>query len=198
MKRILTMALCIVLTAVIAIGGTMAYISRTTETFKNTFTYGNITLDFASEYKNNYSKDQAGFWNKSDKVSKAAESFVLSPILEVDAGSDECYVYMMVKKSAQFDTYITAPAVSNSWTLLATKADYTIYYTEVNASASATSVQAPAFYQSTAFTSKDYTEVPTNGNVYVEHLGFAVQKAGFTGGPTEAWNQAFGTQYPLS
>ena len=197
MKRILTMALCIVLTAVIAIGGTLAYMQAYTDTFKNTFTYGNITLDFIDSMKLNYSKDSSGFWNKSDAVKMKNQTFSINPILEVGAGSDECYVYMMIKKSAQFDTYIKSPDVTNSWQLLTSTTEYSIYYTEIDASSSIVALQTPAFYASALFTSNDYNQAPANGTVHIEHLGFAVQKAGFTGGAREAWIEAFGARYPV-
>ena len=102
MKKKLTFVLCMVLVALISVGATLAYL-QDSEAVKNTFTTGNvaITLDEAAvvydETTNVYTENA-----EADRVQantyKIYPGTVIAkdPTVTVKAGSEKCYVRMIV------------------------------------------------------------------------------------------------------
>ena len=55
-KRILLVALCVVLVAALAIGGTVAWLTASSDAVTNTFTPGDVTVEIKETVKNNIKK----------------------------------------------------------------------------------------------------------------------------------------------
>lgn len=87
-KRIATTLGAMALTAVIAIGGTLAYLSNITETKRNTFTSsGNIKGEIEeSDWETNHPNG----WNDY----KPGEATAKSPVVSLEKGSESAYVAM--------------------------------------------------------------------------------------------------------
>ena len=108
--------LSLVLCAILAVGSTLAWLSTKTDRLVNTFTYGdiNITLgETPAEYKmipgNDIAKD---------------------PKVTVVAGSEDCWLFVKVEESDNFDNFMTY-GIADGWTAL-TGVDG-VYYREVAA-----------------------------------------------------------------
>ena len=99
------------------IGGVVAWLMDSTESITNTFTYGdiNITLEETTEeYKmvpgNEIAKD---------------------PKVTVEAGSEDCWLFVKLEKSDNYDTYLAQYEMAEGWTALSGKAG--VYYREAKA-----------------------------------------------------------------
>lgn len=115
-RNTVTAILLFVLVLSFTIGGTLAWLTDTTEPVTNTFTYGdiNITLAETTEvYKmvpgNSISKD---------------------PSVTVESGSEACWLFVKVEESANFKDFMTY-AIASGWTQLADVNG--VYYREVDA-----------------------------------------------------------------
>lgn len=119
-KKILVMVAALALTAALAIGGTLAYLTSTTETVKNTFTVGNvkITLDEAPV-------DANGKATTGDRVT--ANSYKLlpgheydkDPTVHVAAGSEDCWLFVKITDdiaAIQDATTVADQMKANGWT----------------------------------------------------------------------------------
>lgn len=119
MKKKISVSLAIVALALCcAVGGTIAWLTATTEKVVNTFTYGdiNITLNetTGTEYKmvpgNTISKD---------------------PVVTVEGGSEACWLFVKVEESSNFDQFMKY-TVDSGWTALDDETG--VYYRVVSAS----------------------------------------------------------------
>lgn len=114
-KKITITIICAVLSCVCLIGTTFAWLTAETAPLTNTFTYGdiNITLEeTTSTYKmvpgNTVAKD---------------------PVVTVLKESENCWVFVKIDKSTNFDTFMTY-AVATGWTAL--DGETGVYYRTVD------------------------------------------------------------------
>lgn len=128
MKKKITIAVvCAVLSCVCLIGTTFAWLVDKTEPVKNTFTVGNVDITLTetgatlngSVYENSFKMVPGNTITKDPKVT-------------VVGGSEACWVFIKIEKSANFDTFMEY-AVATGWTALADNDG--VYYREVAASA---------------------------------------------------------------
>lgn len=93
-KKSLALVLALAMIVVCVVGGTLAWLTDKTDPVTNTFTYGdiNITLD---ESENLDLKMIPGYTITKD------------PKVTVKAGSEKCYLFVKVEKSANFDNFMT-------------------------------------------------------------------------------------------
>jgi len=89
-----------------AIGGTIAWLTDNTGPVENTFTVGNIDIDLTETTGNTY-KMVPGHTIQKD------------PYVTVQKGSEDCYVFIEVKKSEGFDKYMTYK-IGDGWEKLDT------------------------------------------------------------------------------
>lgn len=101
LRRILLLVACAVLLVSLSVGATLAYLTSTTQTVKNTFTVGNVAITL--DETNTDGVDQEGKANanvKRDNGNKynilPAGSYVKDPTVHVDPKSEDCYVRMIV------------------------------------------------------------------------------------------------------
>ena len=114
-NKALVLTLCAVLLVVATVMGTLAYLTAQSQTITNTFTVGNITVELAETTGNTY-KMVPGYTITKD------------PKAKVVAGSEECFLFVKLEKSANFDEYLTYE-MAGDWTAL-TGVDG-VYYREV-------------------------------------------------------------------
>ena len=123
-KKTFVLLLALVLIAGAAVGGTLAWLTDTTEAVQNTFTTSDIDItlvETTSEFKM-----VPGCTIEKD------------PKVTVKAGSEKCYLFVKIEKSSNFDNFMTY-TVANDWKALNDTnsdgvADDGVYYRVVEAS----------------------------------------------------------------
>lgn len=102
-KKTFVLLLALVLIAGAAVGGTLAWLTDTTEAVQNTFTTSDIDItlvETTSEFKM-----VPGCTIEKD------------PKVTVIAGSEKCYLFVKIEKSSNFDNFMTY-TVAADWTPL--------------------------------------------------------------------------------
>lgn len=118
MKKIVASASALALTAAVAVGGTLAWLTANTNTITNTFTIGKVGIEL---YEKDY-KTGGDTWLDASKNAQRQE-FKLVPgedvakevKAKVTAGSEKSIVYLKVTKGDTFGTYFENFAVDTNW-----------------------------------------------------------------------------------
>lgn len=113
MKKILVLALSLVLVAAISITGTLAWLQDETTKIQNTFTVGNISIDLR--------ETKGTLDNTNTDTTKTVRDFKMVPgnIIEKDpkvtinAGSEASYVFVKIEKSTNLDSFISYEIADN-------------------------------------------------------------------------------------
>lgn len=108
-KKILAMACAMALSAAIAVGGTLAYLTSTTEVVTNTFTVGKVAITLDEADVNEYGQklnDKDGIWKEGDTLADRVmgneyklmpgHKYFKDPTVTVKAGSESSYIRMIV------------------------------------------------------------------------------------------------------
>lgn len=103
MKKKLTTVLAIVLVVALSVAGTYAYLTDKTGPVVNTFTVGNVNIDL-TEKTTDYKMVPGTTINKD-------------PMVTVKENSEDCWLFVKVEKSANFDSFLTY-AMADGWTAL--------------------------------------------------------------------------------
>lgn len=123
MKKTLTMILAFALVFALGVGGTLAWLTDSTEEVVNTFTPSNIDITLEESV---------------DTLNDGAEDFKMvpgsditkDPVVTVVGGSEACWLFIKVVESDNLDDFIDY-AIINEWKPTTTAG---IYYREVTAS----------------------------------------------------------------
>lgn len=114
--KTVTVILAMVLILGCVIGGTVAWLTDRTDSVVNTFTVGDINIDL-TETTDDFKMVPGSTISKDPKVT-------------VRAGSEACWLFVKVEKSANLDSFITY-AIADGWTAL--PGHDGVYYREVPA-----------------------------------------------------------------
>ena len=114
-KKILALILAMTLVAACAVAGTLAWLTAKSDTVTNTFTTSGIEVTLTETTGSDY-KMVPGY-----EIAKDPKATVL-------AGSEECYLFVKLEKSANFDSFLTY-GMADGWTALDGAAG--VYYREV-------------------------------------------------------------------
>ena len=114
-KKILALILAMTLVAACAVAGTLAWLTAKSDTVTNTFTTSGIEVTLTETTGSDY-KMVPGY-----EIAKDPKATVL-------AGSEECYLFVKLEKSANFDSFLTY-GMADGWTALDGVAG--VYYREV-------------------------------------------------------------------
>ena len=103
-KKSLALVLALAMIVVCVVGGTLAWLTATTGSVTNTFTHGDINITLAES---------------EDLDLKMIPGYTITkdPKVTVLAGSEKCYLFVKVVKSANFDTFMTYD-MADGWTAL--------------------------------------------------------------------------------
>lgn len=112
--------LALVLVAGCAVGGTIAWLTATTEPVVNTFTYGKIKIDLAETTGTEYKIIPGVNISKDPKVT-------------VKADSEACWLFVKVAEKGTFVTDKVTYSIANGWMPLDATNHPGVYYREVNA-----------------------------------------------------------------
>lgn len=115
-KKTLALVLALTLVVVGVVSGTLAWLTAQSDTVVNTFTTSDIKVELKETTGAEY-KMIPGY-----TITKDPKATVL-------AGSEECYLFVKLDKSANFDNYLTY-GIAEGWTKLEGVTD-TVYYRKV-------------------------------------------------------------------
>ena len=121
---VLILALMLLLGGVV--GGTVAWLIATPEPVVNTFTYGDINIEL-NETDTGLDGDGNAATNRYEML--PGRSILKDPVVTVKAGSEDMWLFVQLKKSDNFDTFMEY-TVDSGWTLLG-GADG-VYYRQVS------------------------------------------------------------------
>jgi len=113
LKKAMAMLLSLVLVTGCVAGGTLAWLTATSNKVNNVFTTSDIGVTL-EESKNLDLKMIPGWTIKKD------------PKATVTAGSEDCYLFVKVEKSENFDDFMTYE-IAEGWTELSTGVYYRIF-----------------------------------------------------------------------
>lgn len=100
----LALVLALVLLVGAAIGGTLAWLTATTEEVQNTFSTSDINITLTETTGTSYQMIPG--W-----------TITKDPLVTVKAGSEDCYLFVKIEKSANFDSFMEY-TVADGWTAL--------------------------------------------------------------------------------
>ena len=148
--KALTMLLALTLAVACAVGGTLAWLTATSQTVTNTFTVGDINITLAETTGTSY------------KVVPGA-TVSKDPTVTVEKGSEECYVYAKVTNNLVLDNgtnVATLNVDSTKWTVVATSGNTTLYrYNQtVNALNADDNVKLDAVFTQVTYSGSDITK----------------------------------------
>ena len=203
MKKKILMALALIGCAVVlvagTIAGTVAYLTSTSGTLKNTFTVGNVSITM-DEAKVNVYGEQDGAIRVSGSADDAVantyklipgHTYVKDPTIHVAAGSEACYLFVKVENGISAieatGATIEAQMTANGWKSLAND----IWYKEAAVDARNAAQDVAVFSTFTLATDADLDGDPDYSAAVVKVTAYAVQADGFTTA-TAAWGATFG------
>ena len=174
MKKILALALCLVLVAGLSIGGTIAWITASTTKITNTFTVGDINITLAES-------------DNLDLKIIPGKTITKDPVVTVNADSEACWLFVKIEESANFGTYMTY-GVADGWNPLAGHAG--VYYREV--AATTAKVDFPVLKDDEVVVGEGVTktqvEAAKTNAPTLSFTAYAIQKEGITSA-TDAWDK---------
>lgn len=123
MRKMLLMVAAMALVLGLAIGGTVAWLIDSSESVVNTFEPSNVDIELVET-------------KPADKTAKMVPGNEIekNPKVTVAAGSENCWLFMSVEKSANNDTFLTW-TVDSAWTLYKTVDNNVSYYYKANVAA---------------------------------------------------------------
>lgn len=169
--------LALVLVVGCAVGGTIAWLTATTDPVVNTFTYGKININLGESTGNAYTIIPGVNISKDPKVT-------------VKAGSEACWLFVKVAEEGTFVANKVTYSIADGWTQGdGTVIPTNVYYREVNAVTADTD-----FYvlkDNMVTVSEELTKAEVNGITTQPTLTFtayAVQKDGIDTA-ADAWDK---------
>lgn len=140
MKKVLAMLLAILMIVTATIAGTIAWLQVKTQEVKNTFSPATINITLTET-----DADSDNDANENSYKMVPGATITKDPKVTVVAGSEACYVFVKVVKSANYDTYLDNYAVvtegEKAWTALAGQDG--VFYRVVDAETAKIGVELP-------------------------------------------------------
>lgn len=175
--------LALVLVAGCAVGGTIAWLTATTEPVVNTFTYGKIKIDLAETTGTEYKIIPGVNISKDPKVT-------------VKADSEACWLFVKVAEKGTFVTDKVTYSIANGWKVLDATNHPGVYYREVDAVTADTNfnvLAGDATYPNGVVTvSENLTKAEVNSVAATQptltFTAYAVQKDGINTA-ADAWDK---------
>jgi predicted ribosomally synthesized peptide with SipW-like signal peptide len=115
-KSIATLLIVVVLTAAIAVGGTLAYLTAKTDTVTNTFTVGKVALTLTETKQSDGTARGTTPW--SAKLIPGT-TYAKNPVVTVTNDSEDCYLFVKFEENnnpATYLTYTSQLTADNGWT----------------------------------------------------------------------------------
>lgn len=97
LRRILLLVACAVLLVSLSVGATLAYLTSTTQTVKNTFTVGNVNITLDEAEVDEYGENANGRTTEGNEYKLLpGHTYTKDPTVTVVKGSEPCYVRIKV------------------------------------------------------------------------------------------------------
>ena len=181
-KKLLALSLCSIIAILAITGASLAWLQDTTDTITNTFTYGDINIQLVENSGSSY-KMVPG-----DKIAK-------DPKITVETGSEDCWLFVKIEKSANYSTYLEDYILADGWIALAGQTG--VYYREAvagnefNVLANGGSGYENGYVQVKTSVNKTQMEaIKSTGMPTLSFTAYAVQKSNVTTA-SDAWNILF-------
>lgn len=195
-KKIVSVCLVVCLLATAIIGTTLAYFTDT-KTVTNTFSTGDVTIKLDEAVVGDDGQpvgtDRTEDGNSYHLL--PGKTYTKDPIVTVNAGSEECYVFVRVNNTlsgieskAGDYTSIAEQMENNGWALLDPDGDQTVFVYESTVTASEGDVVIPVFQSFTIDADLETVAEPDD----IEIIAYAVQAEGFNGSAQAAWDATYG------
>lgn len=218
LRRILLLLACAVLLVSLSVGATLAYLTSTTGTVRNTFTVGNVKITLDETNTDGLDQDGKESTAARDNGNKynllPAGSYVKDPQVHIDPASENCYVRMIVTvdgyenlaKAFSAD-YFTADGMfildkvisgwdAGVWQFEKYDAAKHSYEFRYFAAIPKGTTDLPALFQTIEIPAElNNTQVTHLANVKIDVVAHAIQADGFDGDADKAW-VAFDGQNP--
>lgn len=187
-KKTFIIALCLALVVAFAAGGAIAWLTDTTDTVRNTFTVGNVKLDL-------YEHDADGGEVKALSFKMIpGTTAAKDPTVEVQAGSEECYVFVRITETnntlSNNRGKLVNYTVADGWTALDGVPGVYAYNTTITATADTLLkvLAGDTVSFNGNITQADMDEITADPTKAPElnFIAYAVQAAG-SGNAAEAW-----------
>jgi hypothetical protein len=187
LNKAILLALCAVLLVTASVMGTLAYLTHTTGPVTNTFTVCNVSISL-DEAKVDVYGELDGNTRVTENTYKLipGHNYRKDPMIHVNAGSEDCWVFMKLNNGLGDAAAITIHA---DWTLVETAADggkVYAYKTTLKAGQSTT-----ALFEGFTFDSE--ADPAQYDDETITLTGFAVQADGFDTA-AKAWAAGFGNK----
>lgn len=176
-KKGLALILAATLLIVCAVSGTMAWLTAESDTVSNTFTVGNITVTLTETTGREYQMVPGCTIEKNPEVTASATS-------------EDCYLFVKLVKSANFDSFLTYEMAAG-WTLV--PGETNVYYRTVMTTDAARAFEVLKDNKVTVkdtVTKADMSGLATGVKPTLTVTAYASQfykSAGVTFSPEEAW-----------
>ncbi len=189
MKKKVLIAVCaLALVVVVAIGGTVAWLTDETGEVKNTFTYGDINIELVETTTTLDTDDNV---NTNTYKMVPGNTITKDPKVTVKADSEDCYLFVKIAKSNNFDNFMTYD-MDDGWTELEGVSG--VYYQKVDATAVDTSfdvIKDNAVKVKDTVIKEDFNNLKVSGTPTLTFTAYAVQQSvtnNTTRTAAEAWD----------
>ena len=116
MKKKIALLMACVMAFGVAVGGTLAWLTDSTEGVKNTFTDSDVNITLTESGTTFDETDK--IWEQSFKM-VPGHTIAKAPLVTVNTGSEDCYVFVKIEKSSSYDTYLENYEVDGTvWSIL--------------------------------------------------------------------------------
>lgn len=188
-KNILVMAACLALVAVVSVGGTIAWLTATTDPVTNTFTVGDINITLTETP--NYDSDGNNTLDSWQAKLIPGSEYAKDPVVTVTANSEDCYLFVKFEEIGNPSTYLTYTStltVDEGWTQGdGTNIPANVWYRKVFMSNSDQSWNLLAGNKVTVKNTLDKETIKTiPSQVKITYTAYAVQTANIADAAT-AW-----------
>ena len=185
-RKIVLGAVVMILVIAMSVAGTIAYLTSKTETVKNTFTIGNVTIKLDEhKIKDEYAEELLEDIVLSNEYKLLpGHTYLKDPTVHVHAESEDCWLFVKVTNgiaaievaAADGDTIVEQMAALG-WTLVEGTTDVYAYKETVSGGA-----DVKVFDSFTIAGDADISGYATENNdsAVIEIIAYAVQADGFT------------------
>lgn len=176
MKKTLISVIAIVLTCFCLIGTTFAWLVTKSDPVVNTFTSGNINISLSKQTATNH------------KIVPGA-TLTEKPQATVEADSEDCWLFVKIEKTANFDTFL-AYEIAEGWTQLGENTG--VYYLQVLTSTEDQTfgiLKGDVINAKTEPTKEMYDSINSDNYPTLTFTAYAVQLLGFASADS-AWEEA--------
>ena len=187
-KKILAMACAMALSAAIAVGGTLAYLTSTDEVV-NTFTVGKVAITLDETDVDNSTPGENDRDQENAYKLMPGSSYIKDPIIHVSADSEVSWLFVKLEnglKDIIADTTIENQMIANTWTLIDAENNIYAYGSPVSAGAN---IQTFASFTIKGDVSNETLNTYEGKTIVV--TAYAVQQEGFDTAQA-AWTATFG------